>query len=256
MQKVIIPLNAFDRFEVLENGQESFIELIAQSGAFGVEIRRELLPVPESKLGRIRNEIDNHRLFTVYSAPIELWKEDYQLNVSALAEVFQEAMLLGAKWVKVSLGQYQKNASNIRELAAFLNQHKEIQLLVENDQTLHGGNVRLLTSFFENVTEQQVPVKMTFDAGNWYYSGQRVEEALEQLSPYVIYLHLKQVEEGPVTVPLQREGNHSWKQVLRNFPAEMLKALEFPIEPKERTKDYIHLISELAVESEAISCNS
>ena len=256
MQNVIVPLNAFDRFKVLENGQESFIQLIAQSGAYGVEIRRELLPVQDPQLDNIQNELASNGLFAVYSAPIELWKEDHQLNYRELTEIFQEALTLGAKWLKVSLGYYKKETSNMSELAAFLNQYKEIQLLVENDQTPHGGNVSQLTSFFENVTEQKVPVKMTFDAGNWYYSGQSVEDALDKLSPYVVYLHLKQVEEGPITVPLQREGNHSWKKVMQHFPSTMVKALEFPIEPKEKTKDYIDFISELVVESEAISCNS
>jgi len=256
MQNVIIPLNAFDRFEVLENGQASYIEHIAQSGAFGVEIRRELLPFHDPKLEMIRSEIGKYQLFTVYSAPIELWKEDHQLNESELTEVFQEGMTLGAEWIKVSLGYYKKNDSNISKLAAFLNQHQEIQLLVENDQTLHGGNVSHLTAFFESVAEYDIPVKMTFDAGNWYYSGQDVEDAMRQLSSYVLYLHLKQVEEGLVTVPLQRKGNHSWKKVVQNFPVEMVRALEFPIEPKEKTEEYLRLITEFALESEAISCNS
>ncbi|MDN3017961.1 sugar phosphate isomerase/epimerase [Paenibacillus sp. BSR1-1] len=256
MQNVIVPLNAFDRFKVLENGQESFIQLIAQSGAFGVEIRRELLPVQDPQLDKIRSEMASNGLFPVYSAPIELWKENHQLNKTELTEIFQEAMTMGAKWLKVSLGHYQHDASNINDLAAYLNQYKNIQLLVENDQTSHGGNVSQLASFFENVTDQMVPVKMTFDAGNWYYSGQSVEDALDKLAPYVLYLHLKQVEEGPITIPLQREGNHSWKKVMQHFPSTMVKALEFPIEPKEKTKDYIDLISELVLESEAISCNS
>ncbi|MEB4887679.1 hypothetical protein [Priestia megaterium] len=43
MNHVVIPLNAFDRLEVLKKGQAAFIPLIANSGAFGVEIRRELI---------------------------------------------------------------------------------------------------------------------------------------------------------------------------------------------------------------------
>lgn len=94
---------------------------------------------------------------------------------------------------------------------------------------------------------------MTFDAGNWYYCGQSIEDALRKLTPYVMYLHLKQVEEGPVTVPLEKEGNQSWKKAMWHFPAGMMKALEFPIEPKEKTKDYIHLMNEFEIESEGVS---
>jgi sugar phosphate isomerase/epimerase len=256
MKNVIVPLNAFDRFEVLENGQASYLELISQSGAFGAEIRRELLPVQDPQLDKIRCKFEKYGLFTVYSAPIELWKEDFHLNEEKLTTVFHEGIMLGAKWIKVSLGHYQKNETNVLELNNFLNENKGLQLLVENDQTLYGGNVSQLKSFFESAVEQDVPVKMTFDAGNWYYSGQDVEDALSKLAPYVIYLHLKQVEKDHgelVTVPLQKEGNNSWKKVMRSFPTEIMKALEFPIESKEKTKEYIRLMTELSLESEALS---
>jgi sugar phosphate isomerase/epimerase len=255
MQNVIIPINAFDRFEVLKKGQVSFIRLIAESGAFGIEIRRELLSEQDPPLNRIRQEIEQYQLFTVYSAPIELWKKDHGLNEKELNEIFQEGKELGAKWIKVSLGHFQKSKSNLNELNTFLNQHQGIQLFVENDQTLHGGNINQLTSFFESASEQDTPVQMTFDVGNWYYSGQDVDKAVSTLVPYVHYLHLKQVEDDNgefITVPLKKDGSHSWEKVMNRFPAEMMRALEFPIEPKEKTKEFIQMISE----SEALSCNN
>lgn len=254
MQNVIVPLNAFGRDEVLENGQQSYIECIAQAGAYGVEIRRELFPLEEEitqQLDPLKKEIARFRLFTVYSAPIELWKEDHHLNIEQLTMIFEEAQTLEAKWLKVSLGHFNESKSSMNDLVHFLTQHQEIQLLVENDQTLYGGNVQNLKAFFESVLAEQVPVKMTFDAGNWYYAGQKVEEALAQLSPYVQYLHLKQVEsneKGLVTVPLQVGKNHSWESVFKQFSsAEIAKAMEFPIQPIEKTKDYIGLIQEQEV---------
>jgi sugar phosphate isomerase/epimerase len=259
MKNVIVPLNAFGRSKVLENGQAFFIESIAHAGAFGVEIRRELLSVQDPQLEHIRNEIDKYGLFTVYSAPIECWKEDSSLNEVGLTEVFQEGRVLGANWIKVSLGYYNKDVSDVQELNTFLNQHQDFQLLVENDQTLHGGNVNQLAAFFESASNQDVPVKMTFDAGNWYYTDQDVEYALSKLAPHVMYLHLKQVEKQDnhlITVPLEKEGHHSWKNVLRSFPKHILKALEFPIEPKEKSKEYIQMVTELVLESEALICSN
>lgn len=261
MKNVIVPLNAFERIEVLENGQASYVRLIAESAAFGIEIRRELLlvPIQNQQLEQIRDEINTYGLFTVYSAPIELWNEDYQLNTEGLTKIFQEGISIGASWIKVSLGHFGKEESDMIELNHFLNQHPEIQLLVENDQTLYGGNISNLKAFFERAVELHVPVKMTFDAGNWDYTGQDVQEALHMLAPYVIYLHLKQVEEQNselVTVPLEKEGNNSWKKVMDHFPEEMVKGLEFPIEPKEKTREYIGLVTELTRNREAFSCSN
>jgi sugar phosphate isomerase/epimerase len=255
MQNVIVPINAYDRFEVLKKGQASFIRLIAESGAFGIEIRRELLSEQDPPLNRIRQEIEPYHLFTVYSAPIELWKVDHGLNEKELHEIFQEGKELGAKWIKVSLGHFQKGQSDLIELDTFLNKHQGLQLFVENDQTRHGGNINQLTSFFESASEQGTPVKMTFDAGNWFYSGQDVDDAVSKLAPYVDYLHLKQVEDDNgefITVPLEKDGSQSWEKVMNSFPSEIVKALEFPIEPKEDTKQYIQMITE----SEALTCNN
>ncbi|WHZ02554.1 sugar phosphate isomerase/epimerase [Neobacillus sp. YX16] len=247
MQKVIIPLNAFNRMEVLEKGQASFIKLIAESGAYGIEIRRELFSNQDPTLVSMKQEMEQHQLFTVYSAPIELWKEDHQLNEQELTTIFQEGKQLGAKWIKVSLGHFDKSQSSVSNLHSFLRQHPEIQLFVENDQTLHGGNITNLQSFFESATEENAPVKMTFDAGNWYYSKQYVREALTQLSQYVHYLHLKQVDQENgelVTLPLRKNIGHSWEMVMNSLPNGLVKALEFPIEPKERTKEYIQMMTE------------
>lgn len=260
MKNVIVPLNAFDTMAVLENGQASYVELIAQAGAYGVEIRREMMPDENRQLDKIKSEIDKFGLFTVYSAPIECWKDNHQLNEEQLSEIFREGILLGAKWIKVSLGHFQKEESSVTDLAALLKQQPEIQLLVENDQTLHGGNISQLQAFFESVVDKEVSVKMTFDAGNWYYSGQDIEEALSKLAPHVVYLHLKQVEvkNGTlVTVPLQPDGEHSWKKVMRSLPGDIVKALEFPIVPIEKTKDFIEMINDMVKESEALTtCNS
>lgn len=252
MQNVIVPINAFDRNEVLEKGQTSFIKLIAESGAYGIEIRRELFSNQDPSLDCMKNEIEKYQLFTVYSAPIELWKEDFQLNEQELTTIFQEGKRLGAKWIKVSLGHFDQELSNVSLIDLFLKNHPEIQLLVENDQTVHGGNISNLKAFFESAYAQNVPVRMTFDVGNWYYSKQDVDEALTQLSQYVHYLHLKQVDQENdelVTVPLQKKIGHSWEKVMNTLPSHVIKALEFPIQPKERTKEYIQMM----LESEALA---
>ncbi|MDQ6599184.1 sugar phosphate isomerase/epimerase [Bacillus salipaludis] len=259
MENIIVPLNAFDSIEVLKKGQAAFIELIAKSGAFGVEIRRELFPGHDFQLEYIKNEIEKYQLFTVYSAPIELWKPDHSLNTEELMMVMEEGQALGANWIKVSLGHFEKFKSNIQELKRFLIPFLDIQFLVENDQTLYGGNVNRLKLFFESARQFHVPIKMTFDVGNWIYSNEEVESALRELAPFVLYIHLKQVENinGEfIPVPLETEGKLCWKKVMNQFPNNLVKALEFPIQPKEKTKEFVELVKNFTNERKKELCNS
>lgn len=244
MNREIIPLNAFGRDEVLSKGQAWFVKHVAQSGAYGIEIRRELFATEELPLAGIREEIEKSNLFTVYSAPIELWREDGSLNKIVLESTFAEAKVLGTNWLKVSLGHYQENGSDFVELKTFLPQYAPIELIVENDQTLYGGNVDRLASFFQGANQHDVPVKMTFDTGNWYYTGQNVERALAHLADYVGYLHLKHVEKHGdrlVTLPLPSDEDAEWGRIVRYFPEDLVKGLEFPLELNE-IQTYINRI--------------
>lgn len=183
-----------------------------------------------------------------------MWLEDGQLNREDLQQIFSEAGRLGAHWVKISLGYYNEGTSDINQLKTLI-EHKEspFQLLVENDQTRHGGHLKRMCAFFESVRENGLPIQMTFDAGNWLFTGEDPLEAIKLLSENVIYLHLKHVEkiQGRLaTLPLPTEGNATWRQVMGHLPPEIVKALEFPIESVTMIKEYIDMLQESAKESE------
>ncbi|MGM0876308.1 MAG: sugar phosphate isomerase/epimerase family protein [Bacillota bacterium] len=264
MKNVIVPLNAFNRNEVLEKGQEAFIERVALSGAYGIEIRRELFPEEDMPLEEIKMEIEKFKLFIVFSASVELWTIKGQLDKDSLQRTFEEARNLGAAWVKVSLGHYYPESSSCTELKDFLKQlnyeNGNIQLLVENDQTLHGGSVERLKCFLKNASLSEVPVKMTFDIGNWHYTEQNVQYALEQLATYVSYLHLKHVEKREdvlVTLPLPYDKDAEWRQIVNRFPAHVTKAIEFPIDPISKAKKYIEMVQEAVIEESGVTiCNN
>jgi sugar phosphate isomerase/epimerase len=245
MSKVIVPLNAFNRQEVLEKGQESYISKIHEAGACGVEIRRELFPENSLPLSGIREELKKYPLFTVYSAPIELWLNDGSMNLKNLNQIYQEAKEIGASWIKVSLGHFINEISDVRELKDFLIKEENIQLLVENDQTLHGGCIQNFKSFFESANKNNLPVKMTFDIGNWFYSGESVQDAIDSLKSNVVYLHLKHVEEQEnnlITLPLPTKERADWRRMLEQFPNGLNRALEIPIQTMEQLKYFIKLV--------------
>ncbi|WP_138418674.1 sugar phosphate isomerase/epimerase family protein [Aquibacillus sediminis] len=246
MDKVIIPLNAFPVDQVRTDGQASFVKSIARSGAYGIEIRRELFPKGELPLKETKEEIDKYKLHTVFSVPMELWSKNGTLNKTVLKQIFEEAVILGASWVKVSLGHFHRQNSDILELGELLDCYSNIQLLVENDQTMYGGNVDNLTNFFDCVNQYAISVHMTFDTGNWYYTNQDVEYALTNLAEYVRYLHFKHVvkiEDQLVTVSLPKLQEAEWRQISRRVSSDVMKALEFPIELDE-LQTYIELVDQ------------
>jgi len=245
MCKVIVPLNAFNRNEVLEKDQASFISKIKTAGAYGVEIRRELFPEGSPNLSSIKEELEKFPLFTVYSTPVEIWLEDGSINLENLQKIFHEAKEMGASWIKVSLGHFNNNISDGRLLKEFLEKESAIQLLVENDQTKYGGSIRSFQSFFESVIKNDIPIKMTFDIGNWYYSGESVHEAIAPLKSHVMYLHLKHVENQDghlITLPLPADESAEWRKMVGQFPQGLNRALEIPIHTMEELSYYINLV--------------
>lgn len=251
MGKIIIPLNAFPSDQVKSKGQAWFAHFIQQTGADGIEIRRELFSEKKFALQDIRYEIQEHSLITVYSAPIELFLEDGMVNLSMLQMVFDEAQELGASFLKVSLGHFKENSildSNLKEL---LTVYKDIQLLVENDQTPHGGNIDRLSSFFKRSHQESLRIKMTFDAGNWYYSGEEVRNAIEELCCYVDYVHLKHVvssTEGLQTVQIPSEPDAEWRKIMDAFPSSLMRALEFPLDmDSQKVVPFVEMVRSLKV---------
>ena len=253
MNRVIVPMNAFHHQELSRKGQEAFLSIIADAEAYGVELRRELWINFREELKTLKPKLDKLNLFVVYSAPIELWEEDGTLNPQ-LEAVFREAEELGAQRLKLSLGHYDADHSDLAQLKDWLDkQASEVNVLIENDQTLHGGNIENLNRFFTAAHKIGIPVGMTFDTGNWSFTGEVMEQALDKLSDYVDYVHFKEVKERQgelVTLPLSEEPASSWRKPANAFPESMHKALEFPLKNTNEIRKYISLVSEAGAESE------
>ncbi|MEK4820339.1 MULTISPECIES: sugar phosphate isomerase/epimerase family protein [Priestia] len=246
MNHIIIPLNAFET----TSSQHTMIGKIYEQQVHGVEIRRELMKKVDQEIELIAEELKRYPLFTVYSAPIELWKESGELNKQELKSILEEAVSLGAQWVKVSLGFYQPQ-SPIGELQELLQAFPALHLFVENDQTSYGGNIASLHAFFDNAYE--IPVSMTFDIGNWLYVQERPQEAIKKLRSFVGYIHIKHVIKNSgklVTTSISNDSNEMWKNILKGFSHSTFKALEFPIDEPEQIPRFISLVQ--AAEQEEV----
>jgi sugar phosphate isomerase/epimerase len=250
MSKIVIPLNSYSQTEIALEAYDQFFKIIRESGAYGVELRRELLSAEPPTFEWIRDRLEND-LFIVYSAPLSLWLDNGSFNEEGLDLVFKEARTIKAKWVKLSLGNYNE-VSDLVQVKRFLDQQNQmdhrLNLLVENDQTMEGGQIQRFVHFFEQAHALALPIKMTFDIGNWIYTKQDPFEAWEALSPHVGYLHLKQViqgDSGLETVPLSLDTQQTWLPFVLSLTEESVMALEFPISPLHKTKAYVELVREL-----------
>jgi len=255
MNNVFITTSAFGTEAVLEKGQGFYFPIIAKAGGVGVEVRKELFSEKDNSIRELKKLIKQQNLLSVYSVPFSIWKHSGVLNEDHIILAVKEAIDLGAKFVKFSLGEFnslQSSINDLKELLIKLNIEKnDLQVTVENDQTKYGGNIKSLNNFLDECLSKGIPIGMTFDIGNWRWSGEDVYDAAITLARHVIYIHCKHVEfkiNKWVTLPLPKENDSKWREILSVLPQDVPKAIEFPINGgnlEEITRQYVQLIASI-----------
>lgn len=246
-REVIVVTAAYGHAKIAElGGQQALLPIIAAGGADGVEIRRELFsPQQLSALPQLAAAIVANRLVAFYSVPEALFMPDGSLNPH-LDLHFNEAEQLNAQLLKYSLGHYHPDfdCSVLRAKLA----GKKVHLVVENDQT-DCGKLSALDRFFHACGESRTCNGMTFDMGNWLWVGDRPLDAAERLNRFVSYIHVKaaaQDGEGWRAVALD-DADDVWRQTLARLPADVPRAIEFPLEGADLvavTRHYVNLLRE------------
>ncbi|MDC0690664.1 hypothetical protein POF53_23960 [Mitsuaria sp. RG] len=225
---VSISLSSFGADAVRRLGQASYLPLLAAAGARRVEWREELFDATPAAT-TLANLAAEHGLQSLYSTPLELWREDGSLE-PAIAQRLQLAIEIGAVALKVSLGHYQPGC-DLQALAPLLG-HKTA-LYVENDQTLYGGRLQVLERFFREAQEQGVAPGMTFDIGNWYWHDESPLLAAQLLGRWVRYVHCKAVARRAdgrlVAVVPQALDLAQWRELMTYFAPDLPRAIEYPL---------------------------
>ncbi|ORM63386.1 xylose isomerase [Pantoea rodasii] len=242
--EIIVVTAAYGTQKVAElGGQAALLPLIKASGADGVEIRRELFSDNElCLLHALGNAITQHQLSASYSVPEALWLEDGALN-PRLAQFLQEAEQLGAKRLKIALGHFVDlaEAQLLAVLAA-----SSVTVVVENDQTPDSKLAPML-NFFHRACDAALPLDMTFDMGNWQWTGEDALQAAAQLSRYVSYIHVKTAVphgESFRAVALD-ESDGSWRALLSALPKDAPRGIEFPLEGADLLAVTRHYVDQL-----------
>jgi sugar phosphate isomerase/epimerase len=227
---VSISLSSYGADLVRRRGQGSFIDVLAAAGATRIEWREELLTVEDP--AQLSDATQAKGLESVYSSPMELWLAGQSKPNPELISALQRAQAFGAKWLKVSLGYFTDN-SDLQTLSRVLGK-SAVQLLVENDQTLHGGRIEPFQRFFTEIEQHKLPVKMTFDIGNWHWQDQSAASAARLLGRHVGYVHCKAVTRRAdgklVAIPPAASDLHLWEQLLRHMAQGVMRAAEYPLQ--------------------------
>jgi sugar phosphate isomerase/epimerase len=226
---ILISLSSFGAAEVRRHGQRWFAQLAEQAGADGIEVRGELLGDADAELPALADEAA--RLHRVYSSPEGLWSDIGVFDRDALERGLRAATTLGAPRLKMSIGGWSTaSASSLPALRARL-ADTSIELVIENDQTETAGTVRALARFFDAAQAQGLALSMTFDIGNWHWTGECPLQAASALAPVVCYVHSKGVQRQPtrwVAVPLA-DSAAPWRAVLSAMPHGVPWAIEYPL---------------------------
>lgn len=245
---VSISLSSYGADRVRQVGQLAFVEVLAKAGAQRIEWREELLTSEDPR--ELAQAIEQQGLEAVFSSPLELWVAGRSQPNPLLAATLKRAERFGARWLKVSLGYFTDN-NDLHSLAACLAEHS-VQLLVENDQTLHGGRIEPFQRFFAQVEQHALPVQMTFDIGNWSWQDQSAATAARLLGRHVAYVHCKAVtrraDSKLVAMAPTADDLLQWEQLLQHMAPGISRAAEYPLQAddlQQLTTEHVAVLARL-----------
>jgi 2-dehydro-3-deoxygluconokinase len=242
---VLVAASAYGADLVRRLGHAELVPIVAAAGAAGLEIRRELFAGPQD-LDALRELILKHKLFSVYSVPLELFEVDGKFARADLEQAVFEARQVQARYLKVSLGHFSA-ASDLQAALGWIRQ-APVEVLLENDQTAQGGRLEPIISFLALCSGNGVTVGMTFDMGNWRWNQVDPDAAARALAPHVRYVHCKGVRDdgGKLkAVPLEAQ-DVEWPKLMAYFPKGIQRAIEFPLvgnDLEEVTRRYVALLA-------------
>jgi sugar phosphate isomerase/epimerase len=229
MAPIVISLSSFGATEVNRHGQAWYVNVVRNAGADGVEIRSELLSLPDDELPLIAQQCEGLKI--IYSCADPLFTAQGELADAALALAARRAHTIGAEVIKFSIGgganasheHMQRLADSLHGLA--------VPVLIENDQSNAAGSISQLKRFFRKASDCGLELGMTFDIGNWHWAGECPQRASSAFFDRIQYVHTKGVLKQAnrwVAVPIA-DSQAPWKSILDSLPAQCPWAIEFPL---------------------------
>lgn len=223
--------------ELLEGKKKQweYLKDIKELGFSFVEIRREFIRDLESEFKETKKQASALNLPLFYSVPSVLF-ESGKINPQ-LKQYFKEVVEMGASQIKLTLGQYEGFSPGIiHKLKGIMEEFPKIQLSIENDQSRDGGSPEKLSALIVTAHEKKLPLKITFDTGNFVYIQEDSEKAAHVLQDFVHYIHIKNVkrnQKGELELAHFETGVVNIPNVLSSFPEGVPAAIEYPCGSKD-----------------------
>ncbi|MDF2654622.1 MAG: xylose isomerase-like barrel family protein [Bacillota bacterium] len=202
--------------------QETLFDELRRKGFEEIEIRREYIGNKQSELPIIAQKAREAGV-VLYYAIVDTYYKDGILDRDIIDVYVEEAVTLGAKTIKLMPGDYRGMSSEEADYLRGINK-LGVRLLLENGQKSTPEQMRAFASECE---AEGIALGITFDLGNWVWSGQDIPRVAELLKPWVKSVHLKDGAEidGVLKVVPIGEGVTDWMAA-----AEILRDASFAIE--------------------------
>jgi hypothetical protein len=153
-----------------------------------------------------------------------------------LIAALQRAEEFGAKWLKVSLGYFTDN-NDLQALAPTLSASARYSCWWKTTRLCTAVASNRSSAFSTEVEQHDLPIKMTFDIGNWQWQDQSAAAAARLLGRHVGYVHCKAVSRRAdgklVAVPPAATDLHLWEQLLRHMAQGVMRAAEYPLQGED-----------------------
>ncbi|NIE63742.1 TIM barrel protein [Burkholderia sp. Ax-1719] len=262
MAEVAIVASAFGAGSIWRDGHAAWFGATKAAGAFAFEVRRELMHDADAQPEALRalgTALAGAGLWSVWSTPDTLYADDGALNEAELRLAVECGRALGARFVKLQLGSFAGEA-HVARLAAILEEigvkgAKQAEpnaprVVVENGQLEQGGKLAQFTALFRALRagDEASLIGMTFDIGNWQWTGEAPLMAAVALAPYVEYIHCKAVEgEGARRFACAPAADDPLcRAALARLPSNVPRGIEFPFDEQRVQEDAARYVTWLA----------
>ncbi|WP_321841473.1 sugar phosphate isomerase/epimerase family protein [Paraburkholderia bannensis] len=264
MAEVAIVASAFGAGLIWRDGHAAWFDATKTAGACAFEVRRELMHDADAQPEALRalgTALAASGLWPVWSTPDTLYADDGALNEHELRVAVECGRALGARFVKLQLGGFAGEAQ-VARLAAILDElgvkgrengqdaANAPRVVVENGQLEQGGKLAQFTALFRalRAAGEDKLIGMTFDIGNWQWTGEAPLMAAVALAPNVEYIHCKAVEgEGARRFACAPAADDPLcRAALARLPSDVPRGIEFPFDEQRVQEDAARYVSWLA----------